>query len=397
MTYKNEESKLKHLLGDKVLEVLTNSDAIVAGGAITSLFTGKDVNDIDVYFRSREKMVYAIAGVMGGDEIDPDCHSFAMICNHKTDKSITFSIPVDDPITVQFIYFKYFDNAQEVFDTFDFTVNMGAYDLAKGEFEFSNCFFKHCSQRYLKFNPNTAFPLMSVLRVQKYIDRGYNISKVEMLRVIMACMSTKLESWEDAKTHIGGMYGYDMSEIFDEEREFSLEECVSQLDNLNPSKVIYEGNFTGDIRDVLKSLYTEEELGWEREEPPFREGYYYKLVGYDWRSYSYTGNPITYNQGAIVEGSEGVGIFVCKDPLNPYPVCTEHWVELKLLEGGSVDTSHSQCCALQLQLHGKCEVTNRFVYRQREPEILQLIADKFFPDSKDSREEGDNEFRSIPF
>ena len=34
--------------------------AFAAGGAVTSVFTNRDINDVDVYFKSREAFEYAV-------------------------------------------------------------------------------------------------------------------------------------------------------------------------------------------------------------------------------------------------------------------------------------------------------------------------------------------------
>ena len=54
--YEFERSKLLANISDEMITFLEDSNAILAGGAITSIFTGKEINDLDVYFRTWEDL-----------------------------------------------------------------------------------------------------------------------------------------------------------------------------------------------------------------------------------------------------------------------------------------------------------------------------------------------------
>lgn len=55
MNYQKEKNKLKRLL-PKTFEILKNYNCYIAGGAITSLFTGQDINDVDIYFKDKAEL-----------------------------------------------------------------------------------------------------------------------------------------------------------------------------------------------------------------------------------------------------------------------------------------------------------------------------------------------------
>jgi len=234
----SEKKKLTSLLTEEVQDSFERNEAIIAGGAITSIFTNREINDLDVYFRSQEKALACVRDMYGKSEFD--CPSFDLICTNYTDKTILFTEKGknrEDALKVQFIIFRYFTNPDDVFDSFDFTACMGAYDFRDGEFHFHKDFFKHNSQRYLKYNTNTQYPLLSVLRVNKYQEKGYSISKPEMLRVITNVMNLDISDWETAKEHIGGFYGLDADKVFDETKEFSIPELAQQLESVVPSQL----------------------------------------------------------------------------------------------------------------------------------------------------------------
>ena len=179
MQYQNELRKIKSLVSEDTWEILQMSNAIIAGGAITSVFCNRDVNDLDVYFRNEEDFCVFLDLVFGG--------GFHLVACHMTNRSILFR----DKVTkqdVQVIVYKFFENELAIFNDYDFTCNMGALSFGWKErgypedeqFVLHSKFMQHNSQRYLEFNTGTAYPLISALRVSKYAEKGYNISKAQM-------------------------------------------------------------------------------------------------------------------------------------------------------------------------------------------------------------------------
>jgi hypothetical protein len=383
--YKSEKNKLLGLLGDDTYNLFKTYKVFIAGGCITSLFCNKEINDVDVYFRSKVDMLLCLAEVFGGaiaeedgasDDVPyADISAFSLICLNVTDKSITF----EDKGTntkIQFICFDYFNNEQEIFDSFDFTVCMGAFSFETEEFVLHEDFLKHNSQRYLKFNTGTAFPIMSTLRVNKYIEKGYTISKTEYLRVVMQCMTLNLTTWDEATAHIGGMYGWDMNDIFNQEEEFSLASVIQQLGEIADKDVpkysdVNRSSFEAVVKTIAPEVYLIK--GEQPEEPPFREGYFYKTVDKDWTPSCYKNGSVTkYEVGSIVDGGR-MGIFVNVDPHTPYTQ-GPYWVELELQQGGHASSNYYLCGDKQTQLFGPVKVTNTFIFGDRNiDDVKQLV------------------------
>lgn len=221
-----EKNKLYEHLGKNLIKKLKKYNAFVAGGAITSLFTNKNINDVDIYFRDEKDLINFIIEIYNNNHWIVSC----------TDKSILFQYKREDNnhIDIQLIYFKYFKDVYEIFNTFDFTVNMGAFDFKTEEFVFHDDFLKHNSQRILKFNDKTAFPIISLLRVQKYKEKGFSISKPELVRIALTCMKLKISTYDDLKKHLGGMYGVNLDKLFEEieGKEFDLQEAIDIIANV---------------------------------------------------------------------------------------------------------------------------------------------------------------------
>lgn len=248
--YEFEKKKIEDALGD-AYGLFVDSGCILAGGAITSLFSGKEVNDWDIYFTSPESVADVVTEIYGVKR-DGCLSPYDLQVNFATDKSI-LTREKSSQADIQLIHYKTHKDVQSVFDSFDFTVNMGAFDFGKEEFVFHPDFFKDLARRTLVFNHKTDFPLISALRVDKYRQRGYYISKAQMLRVLFACAAKDYSSWEKVIDEVGGMYGVQPEEIFDTSKTFSLDGVIRQLEGVS-LKESFKAVEKPSMEDVLKKI-----------------------------------------------------------------------------------------------------------------------------------------------
>lgn len=247
MSFQFEKNKLYAYLGKELVELLKKYKVIVAGGTITSLLSNKDINDIDVYFRNEESIIDFVSEIWG------DSHW--VVSHTKKATQFAFAVKDRDAIDLQLIHFEYFNSPEEIFKTFDYTVCMGAFDFEKEEFVLHEDFLKHNSQRLLKFNSDTAFPIVSMLRVQKYENKGYKISKPEFIRIILTCMNLDINTYEELKEQMGGMYGINYDKLFEDvdDEEFDLQQAIDKISDL----VLDEEYFKKPVQsefDVLEDI-----------------------------------------------------------------------------------------------------------------------------------------------
>lgn len=225
-----EKNLIKKTIGADVYDLLKDTKCILAGGAITSIFSGAEVMDWDLYITDKEglsRLVTQVFGVSEEDHIAP----FDLIAKFATNRSM-LCIDKYSKNKLQFIHYKIFKDAEDIFNSFDFEHVMGAFDFATEEFVFHDNFFKSLAQRNIVFNPSTDFPIVSMLRTSKYRERGFKISKAQMLRVAFTITGRDYDSWEKVKSECAGMYGIAPDDLFDETKPFSLEEVVRQLETV---------------------------------------------------------------------------------------------------------------------------------------------------------------------
>jgi len=212
--------------------------AHVAGGAVTSVFTGAKINDVDLYFKSKRDFEIGVH----------QAYEDGLWCVAASKRAVTFADCNNN--IAQLMHFDFFPTAEDIFAAFDFTVVMGALDLdeipqskycpIRGDFitdpndhptsgfVLHDDFLKHNSQRFLRFNAGTRYPLASACRVLKYQQRGYTIGKGDMMKIALAVRGVRIESWEDLKDQIGGAYG-DKVVLENEHLPFTLEAAIDAL------------------------------------------------------------------------------------------------------------------------------------------------------------------------
>lgn len=211
-------------LGEKLLAVFGGSGKLtgcfIAGGAITSLHTNQPINDYDLYPKTTAARDEAIRWLFDS----------GYWCACATSRALTFV--QGEKQQIQIMLFDTFETAEKIFECFDFTINMGAFDLDTEKFELHSAFLLHCSQRYLSFNHKTLYPYASAWRVRKYEERGYTIGKAEFFKITMACAEKPIKSWDDLKEQLGGVYGETL--VIPDDEEFSIEAAYKAVSNTVP-------------------------------------------------------------------------------------------------------------------------------------------------------------------
>ena len=238
--YKKEKNKLKRLLPE-TFKILKNYNCYIAGGAITSLFTGQDINDIDIYFKDKSELFRLLY----------EKFSYEYII-YISKKAITFKLSNEE--TIQFVYMNYYDKAHNIFNDFDFTINMGAFDIQKDKFILHEDFLKDNTQKKLVININTAFPLVTGTRILKYQQKGYTINNLEMTKLMLTINKKPIRSYKKLEEQLGGMYGENILELTkeDKEKKFSMDNIIDKLNHYYDEDHIFnrENNEMKKILDI---------------------------------------------------------------------------------------------------------------------------------------------------
>lgn len=212
----------------KCLDPFDLKDCFIAGGAVLSRVTKTNINDWDIYPKSKDSAVDICIKLLSDG---------AYVVN-VTDRAITFkhnnhtNLKGERSI-IQVMTFGSFDSPETIFDAFDFTVCMGAYDCDNKEYFFSDYFWPDVASKTLRFNPNTKFPLASQIRVSKYREKGFFIGKGESAKIALAVSAKGIpSSWGELESQLGGVYGKSLK-LQTEGVEFSLDKAFEVLSDLD--------------------------------------------------------------------------------------------------------------------------------------------------------------------
>lgn len=167
----------------RVRKMLKSSQTYVAGGFIRSTIAGERVSDIDVFGPSKETLETQ-AGLLAHDikgKLHVTANALTVLAHSRT--------------TAQFITRWVFDNPEDLIKSFDFTVCQAVVWWQDKEWV-SRCstdFYPDLASRRLVYT----HPIRnedaggSMLRMRKFLKRGYNI-RVDSMAGVIARLVNKL-------------------------------------------------------------------------------------------------------------------------------------------------------------------------------------------------------------
>ena len=209
----------------------------VAGGALTSIFTKTEINDVDMYFQTKDDFAAVLETLV-------DAGYFVTFLSNK---AVTL---VKGNETVQLIYYKYFNSVEDIFNEFDFSINMAAFDGNTNEIILHENFLTSLASRTIEFNENTPYPIISAYRTKKYQERGYSFSTHSYIKLGLAISKLNITSWEEFENQVGGIYGdINLKQFEQDVPEFNLDYAIENLDKLVD---VSKGNETVYREDILE-------------------------------------------------------------------------------------------------------------------------------------------------
>jgi hypothetical protein len=229
MYFLSEKAKLLEGINiEGFLNILKEANAIIAGGAITSVFTNREIKDYDIYFRDEKSYNIVDTFLNEKGELFFDSN------NAKTYSLITKTIQLIKPTRLRG------ENVFDIINTFDFTICMGAYDFRGEEFGYNYKFLLHNAQKILVFNIAARQPMSSLIRVLKFKERGYSISSIELIKIALAINNINIKDNFDLADNLRSIqatYLYDFYNFLSSEdkryKQYNMTEAIIKLEEFN--------------------------------------------------------------------------------------------------------------------------------------------------------------------
>jgi hypothetical protein len=187
---------LKHLPTASMLEYLiellpkcTENGPWIAGGSLHRTYRKIPLTnaDVDVFFKNKEQFEQFVAAIS----------LRSLFSNYKIESTIysewhcTLTIKyMDVDWKIQCVTFKYFDNIEELFKSFDINVCRIAYDGNNVVYE--DGILNDIKTNKLRFNQGSIYyPSVTLKRLVKYVKMGYDVEDVDLKLLTHAFYKSK--------------------------------------------------------------------------------------------------------------------------------------------------------------------------------------------------------------
>jgi hypothetical protein len=194
---------------------LLSENVIVTGGSIASMLLGEEVNDYDLYFKTQEATTLAATyytdianeqeGEWCGVRVDDDTGSVKIYTlsdsRHIQDGGVKVKwskkqtekgkyLPVymtDNAISltqdVQLVL-RFYGSPEEIHTNYDFVHCTNYFDFSTQKLELRADAMEALLSKTLQYQ-GSKYPLCSILRTKKFIERGWNINAGQYLKMCM--------------------------------------------------------------------------------------------------------------------------------------------------------------------------------------------------------------------
>ncbi len=173
--YETDVKKVVDALPDDVRDFIKDHNITLAGGFIRAVLAGEEISDIDLFSESEQEAKL----------LAEDFSAAAMLDALETENAYTIRHPI---YPVQFIHRWTFKNPNDLIASFDYTIAQAAiwHDGLDWRSVAANTFLEDLHAKHLTYTAPDRHEDAggSLLRMRKFLKRGYDISSYDMAKVI---------------------------------------------------------------------------------------------------------------------------------------------------------------------------------------------------------------------
>lgn len=233
-----ESNKIKQLLGPALISKIKEIGGIyLCGGALTSIFRRADINDFDLYFSKQESFEQLNSFLSGTSS------GFKEV--FKSDNAVTYlgdtlnssgenSNPLIKNKKIQLIKKEqvFRKTVEDVLSCFDFTICQAAYLFDKDMFVSHENFIFDLAKRELILNEKCSTPLNTLIRLRKFLSRGFEMPPKQMFKLAILVNKLDLSNKEDLRQQLMGLGSQEINEFLDRlksDGEVNVEELLQDI------------------------------------------------------------------------------------------------------------------------------------------------------------------------
>lgn len=181
-----------------ILIKLKEIDCYIAGGALTSVFSGTKINDYDIYFKDileykKLRTVFDSLKKANGSLYSPEV---------ETEHVVSYKI---DNIIFQLIKFdEMFNVVEYLLAKFDFRVCMAAFSFKEKKFYIDENFLHDLAKKELVYNIGD-FPIATLFRLRKFLYKGFKISGCNIIKLALRVNNIEIKTYKQLKRQLIGI------------------------------------------------------------------------------------------------------------------------------------------------------------------------------------------------
>jgi hypothetical protein len=235
-----EAIQIQNIIEEKVNEWLSSiidpfiraqirDSIIVTGGCITSMLIDEEVNDFDIYLRN-EYAAYHLTQYYCNfipKDIHPVIKEDKILISLPDEKALknrnpqgkyaiafisTLAITLTDKIQ---IVVRFFGEPDKIHESYDFVHCTNYWTSWEKILVLRPDALKAIENKKLIY-VGSKYPIASMIRLKKFIDRGWKISSGELLKMSLQISDLDLYDKEQLKEQLSGIYSKDLSQIVKE-------------------------------------------------------------------------------------------------------------------------------------------------------------------------------------
>lgn len=182
-------------------ELFIKNKMSLAGGAIIRMLDKELMSDLDMYFKDECYIEMFLNDIEDYNE-KQGTYKFKLEC--KTSNSYSYNF---GGYKFQFIILPHMihNDMNELLSLFDFGVCQIAFDFEFNDFVYTKQFMKDINTKSITFNINSPSPICSLLRLDKYKKRGFEINNFELLKLSLSIQKLKFNTYKDVSFAFTGV------------------------------------------------------------------------------------------------------------------------------------------------------------------------------------------------